>query len=72
MKAVRCDKCGLITSICLIDSDYVCNGENPWLIREKDINGKTYDLCQKCCSILDDRKHLVEEDFIKDLGVHID
>ena len=68
MKFVKCDKCGLTTSIGLVDSDYVCDGENSWLISEKMVAGEIYDLCKDCYNTLLNKKRLIEEDFVKDIG----
>lgn len=68
MKFVKCDKCGLTTSVGLVDSDYVCNGEDAWLISEKEVAGKDYDLCKDCYTTLLNKKYLIEEEFVKDIG----
>ena len=68
MRFVKCDKCGLIISIGLVDSDYVCNGEDSWLISEQTVAGKKYDLCKDCYNTLINKKYLIEEDFVKDIG----
>lgn len=68
MKFVKCDKCGLTTSIGLVDSDYVCDGEDSFLISEQTVAGKNYDLCKDCWTTLANKKYLVEENFVKDMG----
>lgn len=68
MKFVKCDKCGLTTSIGLVDSDYVCECENSCLISEQRVAGKVYDLCKDCYTTLLNKKYLVEENFVKDIG----
>lgn len=68
MKFVKCDKCGLTVSVGLVDSDYVCEGENPFLILEREILDKEYDLCKDCYTKLQNEKELVEQNFVKDIG----
>ena len=68
MKFVKCDKCGLTVSVGLVDSDYVCEGEKPFLISEREILDKEYDLCEDCYTKLQNEKELVEQNFVKDIG----
>ena len=68
MKLVKCDKCGLIVSVGLVDSDYVCDGEDSWLISEQTVAGKELDLCKDCFTTLKNKKYHIEEEFVKDIG----
>ena len=67
MKYVKCDKCGKTISISCVDNDYICDGEYYWLISEQTICGKEYDLCKDCYNTLQNKKYLVEEDFVRDI-----
>ena len=67
MKYVKCDKCGKTISISCIDSDYMCDGEDYRLISEQLIGDEEYDLCKDCYNTLQNKKYLVEEDFVRDI-----
>lgn len=78
MKFVKCDKCGKIMPIGLVDSDYVVvdnNGkilddrfDNPDYISEIEVAEKTLDICNACYSELKRMKECAEKDFISDLA----
>lgn len=75
MKFVKCDKCGKVMSITLVDSDYLVISDDGIvifdpnveveIISEKEIAGKTLDLCTKCYKELSEKKKLLDEDFVK-------
>lgn len=75
MKLVRCDKCGKTMRIGLVDSDYVVEDDdgivaydNPNSIIERNIAGKTLDVCNICYSALEKIKERAEENFVADLA----
>ena len=42
--------------------------EKPFLISEREILDKEYDLCEDCYTKLQNEKELVEQNFVKDIG----
>lgn len=79
MKFVKCDKCGKVMPITLVDSDYFVTDDNgnllderfvhPNNISETKVAGKALDLCTKCTQELLDKKKQLDEDFMKQCNI---
>lgn len=75
MKFVKCDKCGKVMPITLVDSDYLVISDDgivifdpnadAEIISETQIAGKSLDLCTKCYKELSDKKKELDDDFVK-------
>lgn len=73
MKFVKCDKCGKVRKISLVDSDYVVKDEDDESIAYDDISEEyiaetRFDLCKDCYRKLKDIKAKIEEDFVEEIN----